>query len=69
MIKTTWKYLDPKVRSHCLIAFFINFPLFIVAAFTNEIRNLSFLYISLVFLIAYTIHHHEKKFDSLASRA
>lgn len=67
LINAAWKHLDPKVRSHCLMAFFINFPLFVVAAYTNEIRNLSFLYISLVFLIAYTIQHHEKKFDSLAS--
>ena len=67
LIRSAWKYLDPKVRIHCLIAFSINFPLFIVAGYTNEIRGLSFLYISLVFLIAYTIQHHEKKFDSLAS--
>jgi hypothetical protein len=68
LISTAWKYLDQKVRTHCLIAFCINFPLFIIAGYTNEIRGLSFLYISLVFLIAYTIQYHEKKFDPLASQ-
>jgi hypothetical protein len=68
LIKIAWGYLDQKIQRHCLTAFFINFPLFIVAGFINEIRNLSFLYISLVFLIAYTIQHHERKFDPLAPR-
>jgi hypothetical protein len=67
LISAAWKYLDSKVRNHCLIAFCINFPLFIVVGYTNEIRGLSFLYISLVFLIAHTIQHYEKKFDPLVS--
>jgi hypothetical protein len=60
LVKTAWKYLDSNLKKHCLIAFFINFPLFIIVGFTNEIRGLSFLYISVVFFIAYTMQHFEK---------
>jgi len=62
LIKMAWKYLDPKLQKHCLIAFFINFPLFIILGFYNEIRGLSLLYISLIFLIAYAIDNYGREF-------
>jgi hypothetical protein len=62
LVKSAWKHLDLRVRKHCLFAVFINLPLFIVAGFPNEIRALGFLYVSAVFLIAYTIQHYENNF-------
>lgn len=62
LVKSAWKYLDDRVRRHCLLALIINLPLFILAGFPNEIRALGFLYISAVFLIAYTIQQYEKNF-------
>lgn len=60
LVKTAWKHFDEKVKKHCYVALFINLPLFLVFCFTNEIRNLSFLYIPLVFLIAYTLKCYAK---------
>jgi len=68
LIKAAWKYLNPQLRRHCLIAFFINFPLFMVAGFCNEIRGLSFLYIPLIFLIAYTIDNYDQEFSPATSK-
>jgi hypothetical protein len=62
LVKSAWKHLDSRVRKHCLFALFINLPLFIVVGFPNEIRALGFLYISAVFLIAYTVQHYENNF-------
>jgi hypothetical protein len=53
LVKTGWSKMCSTIRFHSWIALGINFPLFIVCCWTNEIRNLSFLYITAVILIAY----------------
>jgi hypothetical protein len=48
----SWRHLDSKIKMHAKIATAITLPLFFVLCETGELRNLSFLYITLAFLIA-----------------
>jgi hypothetical protein len=67
LIKISWKYFPKTFKTHTLIALTINVPLFLVFAYINEIRNLSFLYITVVLLIAYAIEFYPKPSKDLVN--
>ena len=52
-----WRLLTKEVKQHTVIASLINFPLFFMYCRTGELRNLSFLYISFLILLAHVFTH------------
>lgn len=61
LIHVAWRSLNDGQKKHAFIALIINLPLFFLFCATNEIRNLSFLYITLLFLLAKTIYFYQTK--------
>jgi hypothetical protein len=47
-----WRYLPRVIQRHAMIAAVINFPLFILFCAPGELRDLSFLYVTFVLVIA-----------------
>lgn len=61
LIHISWRNLNFTLKKHALIALVINLPLYFLFCATNEIRNLSFLYITFLFLLAKTIDFYQIK--------
>lgn len=61
LVKMAWSQFSSPLKTHCKLALIINLPLYFAFGFPNEIRTLCFLYISLVFLIAYSLSSLNKK--------
>lgn len=55
VVRLGWGEMSQVFRTHTLIAAAISFPLFILFCYTGELRNLSFLYVSLTMLLALAI--------------
>ena len=55
IVKRIWAKLPSAFQQHAKIAAAINLPLFLFFCYPGELRNLSFLYLSLIVLIAYYI--------------
>ena len=47
-----WRFLPPAMQRHAQIAAIVNFPLFILCCVPGELRDLSLLYVTLLFLLA-----------------
>jgi hypothetical protein len=47
-----WRLLPPLIQLHARIAAIINFPLYLLFCVPGELRDLSFLYIALLLLLA-----------------
>ena len=60
LVKSGWHRFNLILKFHAWIALAISLPLFIAFCATNELRNLSFLYVTLVFLIAYCIESFQE---------
>jgi len=55
-----WKYLPPVCRQHMLIAAAINLPLYLFLCNPGEMRNLSLLWMSFVFLAVFLLQSWER---------
>ncbi|MGV8073718.1 MAG: hypothetical protein AB2L11_04055 [Syntrophobacteraceae bacterium] len=58
-----WSPCPPVIKRHLLIASVINLPLCILFAYPGELRNLSFLFIGLVILIAFAFEQSSSIHD------
>jgi hypothetical protein len=47
-----WRFLPPAIQLHARIAALINFPLYLLCCVPGELRDLSFLYVTLLLLLA-----------------
>lgn len=61
LFKMAWDQFCSQLKTHCKLALAINLPLYLAFGYPNEIRTLCFLYIPLVFLIAYSVLSLSKK--------
>lgn len=55
IVLRSWPNSPPEIKWHLLVAAAINFPLFLTFATTGELRNLSFLFVGFMILVASAI--------------
>ena len=62
IVKNVWNKIPRSFQLHVKIAASINLPLFLLFCYPGELRNLSFLYLSLMVMIAYYIKDSIKSY-------
>lgn len=62
IVKQSYRFLSPVIKRHTLAALAINLPLFLLFCYPGELRNLSFLFVSLNVMLSINIQHYLQKY-------
>jgi hypothetical protein len=58
IVKSSFRMLPTDAKQHALVALLVNLPLFLLFCFPGELRNLSFLFVSFILILGFSLNQY-----------
>jgi hypothetical protein len=58
IVRSSYRFLPVDAKQHALVALLVNLPLFLLFCFPGELRNLSFLFVSFILILGFSLNQY-----------